>query len=72
MAKYKVIGKNIPRYDGFYKATGSATYVGDLEFPGMLYAKVLRSPHPHAKILNLDISEAEKYPGVMALSLIHI
>ncbi|MCK4665232.1 hypothetical protein KAU33_00685, partial [Candidatus Dependentiae bacterium] len=68
MSEYKVIGKDIPRYDAFYKATGSAQYIGDITFPGMLFGKVLRSPHPHAEILNLDVSKAEKLPALLAVT----
>ena len=59
------IGVSKPRVDGKEKATGSAKYCGDLKFPGMLYGKLLGSPHAHAKILNIDISEALKIPGVV-------
>ncbi|RLF13370.1 MAG: hypothetical protein DRJ97_08210, partial [Thermoprotei archaeon] len=54
MAEYSVVGKSVRRLDGAVKATGRAVYVADLELPGMLYAKILRSPLPHAKILNID------------------
>lgn len=63
--KYTQIGVSKPRVDGKEKATGSAKYCGDLKFPGMLYGKLLGSPHAHAKILNIDISEALKIPGVV-------
>lgn len=59
------IGVSKPRIDGKEKATGSAKYCGDLKFPGMLYGKLLGSPHAHAKILNIDTSEALKIPGVV-------
>ena len=49
------------------KITGRAQYSSDLYLPGMLYTKVLRSPLPHAKVTNLDISKAESYPGVHAV-----
>ncbi len=52
--------------DGFDKVTGRAKYVGDMHVPGMLYAKVLHSPLPHAKIAVLDVSPALKVPGVHA------
>ncbi len=64
---YDVIGKSVPRVDGVPKATGQAKYIGDLKFPKMLYGKILRSPHAHARILNIDTSEAEKMPGVKAV-----
>lgn len=64
MAKYSVIGTNVPNVDAFEKAIGAAKYASDIILPNMLWAKILRSPHPHAKILNIDYSEAEKLPGV--------
>ena len=65
--RYDVIGKSVPRIDGVAKATGQARYIGDLKFPNMLVGKILRSPHAHARILNIDTSEAEKLPGVKAV-----
>ena len=65
------LGKYRPKIDGRDKARGAALYADDIarerSFPGMLYAKVLRSPYPHARILSLDASEAEKTPGVKAV-----
>ena len=58
--KFKVIGTKPPRPDGIEKVTGKAQYGADLYVPNMLYSKILRSPHPHAKILSIDTSEAEK------------
>jgi 4-hydroxybenzoyl-CoA reductase alpha subunit len=65
--KYSVIGKNVHRVDGTEKVTGHAQYTFDLVLPEMLYGKVLRSPHPHAKILKIDTSKAEKMIGVKAV-----
>jgi 4-hydroxybenzoyl-CoA reductase alpha subunit len=67
MADYSVIGKRVPRIDGRVKATGEAKYAADYDMPGMLWCKILRSPHPHTKILNIDTSRAEKLPGVKAI-----
>ncbi|MFH1488373.1 MAG: xanthine dehydrogenase family protein molybdopterin-binding subunit [Pseudomonadota bacterium] len=67
MEEYSVIGKRIPRIDGRVKATGEARYAADFEMPGMLWCKLLRSPHAHAKILNIDTSRAERLPGVKAV-----
>jgi CO/xanthine dehydrogenase Mo-binding subunit len=67
MKEFAVIGKNAPITDAREKATGQAMYVDDLKFPQMLYGKILRSPHPHARILNIDTSKAEKVPGVKAV-----
>ena len=64
MEDYSVIGKRIPRVDGRVKVTGEAKYAADYEMPGMLWCKILRSPYPHARILNIDTSRAEKMPGV--------
>ena len=61
------VGKSIPRKDGPLKATGRAQYTVDISLPGMLIGKVLRSPHPHARILSIDTSQAEKLPGVKAV-----
>ncbi len=59
-----VVGKNVPRTDAIPKVTGAAQYVADLHLPGMLHAAVLRSPHPHARILAIDTSAAANMPGV--------
>jgi 4-hydroxybenzoyl-CoA reductase subunit alpha len=67
MEKYAVIGKRVPKIDGRAKVTGQAKYTGDLKFPNMLVGKILTSPHPHARILRIDTSEAEKLPGVKAV-----
>lgn len=64
---YAVIGKSVPKIDGREKVTGAAKYTGDLNFPNMLYGKILTSPHAHAKIISIDTSEAEKLPGVKAV-----
>ena len=67
MAEYSVVGKSVERTDGRVKVTGKARYAGDLVAPGMLYARILRSPLAHAKILNIDTSRAKALPGVMAV-----
>ena len=67
MQDYTLIGKRVPRTDSLAKAIGSAKYVGDIVLPRMLYGKILRSPHAHAKILNIDTSKAEALPGVKAV-----
>ena len=63
----KIIGKRIPRIDGPVKVTGEAKFTVDIQMPGMLCAKILRSPLPHARILSIDTSRAIKIPGVMAV-----
>src|SRR5205823_27316 len=60
-----VIGVSVPRVEGASKVTGGATYTADVKLPGMLWAKVLRSPYPHARIVSIDTSEAMKVPGVI-------
>ena len=61
---YSVIGKRLPRIDGLAKATGEAAYTIDVRLPQMLHGKILRSPHPHARILSIDTRRAERLPGV--------
>ena len=65
--KFRTIGKHQPRYDGVDKITGVARYAADVEIPGMLHAKVLRSPHAHARILSIDPSKALALSGVKAV-----
>ena len=65
--KYKVIGTRPIRHDGYDKVTGRAQYGADLKLPGMLIGAVLRSPHAHARIKNLDTTDAEKMDGVFAV-----
>ena len=67
MSEYSVIGKPVHRVDGPAKVTGSAKYTFDIELPNMLYGKILRSPYPHATILNIDTTQAEKLVGVKAV-----
>lgn len=64
---YKVIGTRPIRHDGVDKVTGRAQYSNDIHLPGMLHGKVLRSPHAHARIISIDASAAEAYPGVTAV-----
>lgn len=69
MEGLSVIGKSIIRIDAEAKVMGKASFYSDIKLPGMLYVKVLRSPHPHAKILDIDTSEAERYPGVRCVTI---
>jgi len=62
-----VVGRDVPRTDAVPKVTGTAQYVADMHMPGMLHAAVLRSPHPHAHIVSIDISAAAAMPGVKAV-----
>ena len=56
-------GKSELRRDGLSHVTGKTQYVDDIQFPDMLYLKMVRSPLHHARILGIDFSEAEKVPG---------
>jgi CO/xanthine dehydrogenase Mo-binding subunit len=62
------IGKSMPQFDSYLKVTGTATYAFDIELPGMLYAKLVTSPHAHARIAKIDTSNAESIPGVVAVA----
>ena len=64
---YRVIGTRPVRHDGVDKVTGAARYGADISLPGMLHAKILRSPHAHARIRSIDTSKAEALPGVVAV-----
>ena len=66
----RLIGKRIKRIDGPVKASGRAKYSFDINRPGMLFGKVLRSPYAHATVKSIDTSEAEKLPGVKAVRVI--
>ena len=65
--KLSVVGQRVRRVEGYEKVTGEARYVADIALPGMLTGKVLRSPYPHARILSIDTSRAERLPGVRAV-----
>ena len=62
-----VVGQPTPRIDAAERVTGKADYTGDIQLQGMLYARVLRSPHPHARIAKIDASKARALPGVKAI-----
>jgi len=62
-----IIGKSVPRPDAYDKVTGGKGYPVNVKLPGMLHAKMLRSPYPHAKILHVDTRAAEQLPGVKAV-----
>jgi CO/xanthine dehydrogenase Mo-binding subunit len=61
-----LVGTDVPMVGGVAKVTGAANYVPDLVFPRMVYAKALRSPYAHARLLRVDASKAEECPGVVA------
>jgi len=64
---YQILGQMVPRVHGLGVVTGQGQYTEHMTMPGMLYTRTLRSPHPHARIKSVDISKAEKYPGVAAV-----
>ena len=61
-----VIGKRMPLINGIEKVTGSAQFVSDIWLPNMIYGGTLKSPHPHAKIVRLDLRRALKLEGVIS------
>jgi xanthine dehydrogenase YagR molybdenum-binding subunit len=65
--KPRLIGTRISRVDGPLKVTGRARYSYDINRPGMIYGRILRSPHAHARLVNIDAGAAEKAPGVKAV-----
>lgn len=64
MVAYNIIGQPAPRIDSYDKVIGRTKYTADFTFPNMQYGKILRSPYAHARILNIDVSQALKVPGV--------
>lgn len=67
MDDLSVVRSSVRRVDGLEKVTGAAKYADDFTLPRMLHGKVLRSPHPHARILKIDTSQAERLSGVRAV-----
>ncbi len=65
--KTDIVGTSIPRVDAYERVSGTARYPSDIHLPRMLYAAVLRCPHPHAEVMNVDTSAAEGMPGVRAV-----
>ncbi len=63
----KTVGHPAQRIDAVQRVTGGATYTGDIQLSGMLYARVLRSPHAHARIRHINTAKAEALPGVKAI-----
>ncbi len=63
----QVVGRSLPRPDAHAKVTGTARYAGDLSFPGMLHAAVVRSAYPHARVVRLEVEAARALPGVVAV-----
>lgn len=65
VTELRYIGKKTPRKDGVAKVTGKALYAYDINLPGMLYGRILKSPYPHARVKSIDTSEAEKLGAVV-------
>ena len=63
----KLVGRPLPKVDAATKVTGRALYADDIVLPRTLHCKILRSPHPHARILSIDTSGARRIPGVVAV-----
>ena len=66
---FSVIGKRLPKVDAMAKCVGEARYADDLSFPRMIYAKLLRSSHPHARIREIRTEKAARVEGVYAVIL---
>jgi CO/xanthine dehydrogenase Mo-binding subunit len=66
-ATFATVGESVERLGLAAKVTGASEYTADLKLPGMLYGRVLRSPHAHARVLSIDASEAMRLPGVHAV-----
>ena len=67
MATTTIVGAAVPRFEGPDKVTGRTLYAADVKLPGALWGKILRSPHPHARIRHIDVSRARQAPGVKAV-----
>ncbi|MGH7417308.1 MAG: aldehyde oxidase, partial [Candidatus Rokuibacteriota bacterium] len=65
--QFTVIGQPLPKVDAWAKVTGETRYADDLVLPRMAYGKLLRSPHPHARIVGIDTTRAQALPGVYAV-----
>jgi xanthine dehydrogenase YagR molybdenum-binding subunit len=65
-----VVGRRTPRVDGRLKVTGAARYTADVRLPGMLFARMVCSPHPHARIRSIDTTAAQAAPGVRAVHVL--
>lgn len=65
--KLRLVGKRISRIDGYDKVSGTAVYPFDLTLPRMLHARILRSPHPHARIKSINVKKAKQLHGVVGI-----
>ena len=61
------VGERVPMLDASERVRGTAMFAGNVELPGALVGKILRSPHAHARIVRLDATRAERLPGVVAI-----
>src|SRR3990172_5642586 len=61
------VGKSVPRVEDPVLLTGRAEFIDNVTLPGLLHCAMLRSPYAHARIQRIDVSEAEKLPGVVAI-----
>ncbi len=68
LSEFSVVGTRPIRHDGVDKVTGKARFAADIHLPGMLFGKMLRSPHAHARIRSINTSRAEALPGVKAVA----
>ncbi len=68
--KHTLLNTRMPRVDAPLKVSGAAVYTYDVRLPGMLYGRILRSPHAHARVIKVDTSAAERLPGVRALTIV--
>jgi xanthine dehydrogenase YagR molybdenum-binding subunit len=69
-SELSVVGKRTPRIDGRLKVTGAAKYTADVRLPGMLFARMVTSPHPHARVLSIDTSAAAAHAQVRAVHIL--
>lgn len=69
-AGLKVVGRRIPRIDALAKVTGAARFTADVTLPGMLHARILRAPMPHAHIRAIDVTAAVQFPGVHGVEVL--
>jgi xanthine dehydrogenase YagR molybdenum-binding subunit len=69
-SELSVLGKRTPRIDGRLKVTGAAKYTADVRLPGMLFARMVTSPHPHARVLSIDTSAAASHTQVRAVHIL--
>ena len=69
MNPYKIAAHKIPRHESAAKVTGKALYTEDLSLPKMVYGMIIRSPHAHAQVTHIDLTEAEKTEGYIVALL---